>query len=422
MKIQNILLICCCLLTGLQVKADEPKKNNKAQHQVITIGIEQLDKQASELLANRFSSTKIGADELAIAKLNEYNELLKNEDIMFPADELYNSNWDTLNVNPFVKSSVEFPDSYTINCISFTMPIDNGEIKITSKYGPRRRRMHRGTDLKVQVGDTIRASFDGKVRIKSYERRGYGHYLVLRHPNGLETVYGHLSKFLVNENQIVSAGEAIALGGNSGRSTGSHLHFETRFLGKDINPEEIIDFNNGTPHKDEYVFHNIKINGKKRNIYSTSADAIAVHRIKKGETLGHVAAKYGTTVAELCKLNGISKTSTLSIGQPIRFRSKQVSVEATPNAIQQTTPDKKAEPGNDQKNQTLSKSGIPDKKIEVPIENTLDSDGNQYHRIEKGDSLYSLAKKYGTTVEKLCELNNLQDNIILKIGQKIRCS
>ena len=421
MKIHNILLICCCLLIGLQVKADEPKKNNKAQKQVI-IGIEQIDKQASELLANRFSSTKIGAEELAIVEFNEYNELLSNEDILFPADELYNSNWDTLNVNPFVRSTIEFPDSYTINCSSFSMPIDNEEIKITSKYGPRRRRMHRGTDLKVQIGDTIRASFDGKVRIKSFERRGYGHYLVLRHPNGLETVYGHLSAFLVNENQIVRAGEAIALGGNTGRSTGSHLHFETRFLGKDINPEEIIDFKNGTPHKDEYVFHNIKINGKKSNIYSTSADAIAVHRIRKGETLGHVAAKYGTTVAELCKLNGISKTSTLSIGQPIRFRSKQVSVEATPNAIKQTASDKNAEPGSDKKNQTLSKSGASDKKIEVPIENTSSSGDHLYHRIEKGDSLYSLAKKYGTTVEKLCELNNLQDNIILKIGQKIRCS
>ena len=420
MKIQNILLICCCLLAGLQAKADEPKKNNTAQQRVIIVGVEQLDKRASELLANRLSSTKIGADELALAKINEFSELVSRENLMFPADELYNSNWDTINVNPFVKSTIEFPDTYTINCSSFIMPINNDEIKITSKYGPRRRRMHRGTDLKVQIGDTIFSSFDGKVRIKSYERRGYGYYLVLRHPNGLETVYGHLSKYLVKENQIVRAGEAIALGGNTGRSTGSHLHFETRFLGKDINPEEIFDFMNGTPHKDEYVFHNIKINGKKSNIYSTSADAIAVHRIKKGETLGLVAAKYGTTVAELCKLNGISKTSTLSIGQPIRFRSKQVTVEASPNAIKQTTPDTKTEPGSEQK--ISSKSSVTDKKIEVPIENTTDPDGYLYHRIEKGDSLYSVAKKYGTTIEKLCELNNLQDNIILKIGQKIRCS
>jgi len=422
MKTLNILLSCCFLLIVLQAKADEkPKKNNKTQQQTISVDAARLDKQASELMANRISPTKVGADELAISKFDISKEQLTRENLMFPADELYNSNWDTVNVNPFVKTSIEFPESYAINCSSFTMPVDN-EVKITSKYGPRRRRMHRGTDLKVQIGDTIRSAFEGKVRIKSFERRGYGNYLVIRHPNGLETVYGHLSKYLVKENQIVLAGEAIALGGNTGRSTGSHLHFETRFLGKDINPEEIIDFEGGVPHKDEFVFHNIKINGKKSNIYSTSANAIAVHNVKKGETLGMIASKYGTTVADLCNLNGISKTSTLSIGQPIRFRSKQVTVEASPAAIKQTTQDNQAKTENKQNIQSAAKSNNTEKKIEVPVEKTTDSDGNVYHRIEKGDSLYSLAKKYGTTVEKICELNNMQDNIILKIGQKIRCS
>ena len=421
MKIKNLLLLCCIIMIGVHAKAEGPKKNNKAQPQTVIVDAARLDKQASELIANRISPTKVGSDELAIAKLNEYNEHLLKENLMFPADELYNSNWDTINVNPFAKSSIDFPELYTIDCSSFIMPIDN-EIKITSKYGPRRRRMHRGTDLKVQIGDTIRTSFDGKVRIKSFERRGYGYYLVIRHPNGLETVYGHLSKFLVTENQIVHAGQPIALGGNTGRSTGSHLHFETRFLGKDINPEELIDFLNSSPHKDEYVFHNIKINGKKSNIYSTSADAIAVHNVRKGETLSLIAGKYGTTVTELCNLNGISKTSTLSIGQPIRFRAKQVTVEASANAIKQTSPATNAKPENNQKPQTSAKSDTSGKKIEVPIITTTESDGHVYHSIEKGDSLYSLAQKYGTTVEKLCELNNLNYNIILKIGQKIRCS
>ena len=413
-------------MIGLHANAQWPKKNNKVQQKVTPVDADRLNRQASELMANIVSPTKIVSDELAILELsefNEYNEQLSREDLMFPADELYNSNWDTVHVNPFTKSTIDFPESYTIDCSSFIMPIDNNEIKVTSKYGPRRRRMHRGTDLKVQVGDTIRAAFNGKIRIKSFERRGYGNYLVIRHPNGLETIYGHLSKFLVKEDQIVRAGEAIGLGGNTGRSTGSHLHFETRFLGKDINPEEIIDFGSGAPHKDEYVFHNIKINGKKSNIYSTSADAVAVHRIKKGETLSQVANKYGTTIDELCKLNGISRTSTLAIGQSIRFRSKQVTVEASSNAIKQATPDTKATPEKSQKAQAASStSAATDKKIEVPIETTTSPDGHVYHRIEKGETLYSLAKKYDTTVEKLCELNNLQNNIILKIGQKIRCS
>jgi murein DD-endopeptidase MepM/ murein hydrolase activator NlpD len=372
-------------------------------------------------MANRVSSAKIISDELAIAKLEEFNGLIASENRMFPADELYNSNWDTVHVNPFKNIKMNFPDSYSIDCASFVMPVDNENVKINSKYGLRRRRMHRGIDLDLQVGDTIRASFDGKVRIKSYERRGYGYYLVLRHPNGLETVYGHLSKFLVRENQIVRAGEAIALGGNTGRSTGAHLHFETRFLGKDINPAEIIDFENKIPYKDEYIFHNIKVNGKKSNIYSTSADALAVHRVKSGETLSLIARRYGTTVTELCRLNGISQTSTLSIGQAIRFRTKQVTVEASANAIKNTPAPTQTQSAKQHTKPQSPAANAPatNKKIEVPIPST---DASVYHIIQSGDTLYLLSKKYGISIEKLCELNNITQNTIMKIGQKIRCS
>jgi murein DD-endopeptidase MepM/ murein hydrolase activator NlpD len=377
---------------------------------------ERLNRQISELMANRVSAAKIASDELAIAKLDEFNELMAAENLMFPADELYNSSWDTVHVNPFSSGKIDFPDSYNINCASFVMPIDNETIRINSKYGPRGRRMHRGIDLALQVGDTIRAAFDGKVRIKSFERRGYGYYLVLRHPNGLETVYGHLSKFLARENQVVHAGDAIALGGSTGRSSGAHLHFETRFLGKDLNPAEIIDFENKTPYKDEYVFHNIKINGRKSNIYSTSADAVAVHRVKSGETLSQIARKYGTTVAELCRLNGISQTSTLAIGQALRFRTKQVTVEASPDAIQKTQPAKQESVQTPATNTSPSAG----KKIEAPIRTSAEEP--VYHVIKSGDTLYELSKKYGVSIEKICELNNITRNTIMKIGQKIRCS
>jgi murein DD-endopeptidase MepM/ murein hydrolase activator NlpD len=416
MKIRNILFICCGFIVGIQASAEAQRK--KFEQEVPSN--ERLDRQVSELMANRVSPTKIISDELAVAKLDEFNELLAAENLMFPADELYNSNWDTVHVNPFLNTKIEFPDSYNIDCSSFTMPIDNEQIRITSKYGPRRRRMHRGIDLGLQVGDTVRAAFDGKIRIKSYERRGYGYYLVLRHPNGLETVYGHLSKFLVRENQIIRAGEPIALGGNTGRSTGPHLHFETRFLGKDINPAEIIDFENKAPYKDEYAFNNIKINGKKSNIYSTSTDAVAVHRVKQGETLGLIARKYGTSVAELCRLNGISQTSTLSIGQSIRFRAKQVTIEASSNAIQNAQPTKPKKTQTPAANANTSTG----KKIEIPIQTspTDEVSGAIYHKIQSGDTLFSLSKKYGISLEKLCEINNIKQNIILKIGQKIRCS
>jgi murein DD-endopeptidase MepM/ murein hydrolase activator NlpD len=378
-----------------------------------------LKEQASELTAKHIPLTKLETDGVAKVKLEEYKEHVNMENLLFPADELYNSNWDTIHVNPFVSQKINFPESYTVNCNSFTMPINN-DIKITSKYGPRRRRMHRGIDLKVQVGDTIRAAFDGKVRIKSYEKRGYGYYLVMRHPNGLETVYGHLSKFLVKENDIIHAGESIALGGNTGRSTGSHLHFETRFLGIDIDPADIIDFENGQPYKDEYVFNNVKINGKGSNIYTSSDNAYAIHRVKQGETLSGIAQKYGTTVNELCRQNNITNNSKLAIGQQIRFQTKQIKVQATEEVVKQI----------DTKNNTpsstanlKSNNGKSDKIIETPIEKTVaDPDAPLFHEIEKGDTLFSLSKKYGISIEKLCELNNFEDNIIIKVGQKIRCS
>jgi murein DD-endopeptidase MepM/ murein hydrolase activator NlpD len=443
MRILNTFFICFGFIIGVYVNVEG--QDQKSADEMSTN--ERLRKQISELMANRVTSANIMSDELAIAGLE--GGLIAAENRMFPADELYNSNWDTVHVNPFMNTKMDFPDSYSIDCVSFVMPIDRETIRITSKYGPRRRRMHRGIDLGLQVGDTVRAAFDGKVRIKSYERRGYGYYLVLRHPNGLETVYGHLSKFLVQGNQIVRAGEAIALGGSTGRSSGAHLHFETRFLGKDINPAEIIDFENKTPYKDEYVFHNIKINGRKSNIYSTSADALAVHRVKSGETLSHIARKYGTSVAELCRLNGITQTSKLSIGQSLQFRTKQVMVEASPGAIQ-VSPSTQNTHSAAQSGQSSTQNGQPagqkvqavktetlqrpaanvkpsaeERKTEVRDQtpSTGETSGESaYHIIQSGDTLYLLSKKYDVSIEKLCELNNITRNTIMKIGQKIRCS
>ena len=401
---RSILLIAWGLTFGLHVYAQGLKKNTNKQPQTTTIDAARLDKHASELMANYISPVKV-TGEFAVPKFYVLNEQRLIENLMFPADELYNSNWDTTYVDPFKTSSITFPDTYGIDCHTFTIPIDN-EIKITSKYGTRRGRVHAGTDLKLYTGDTVRAAFEGKVRIKNYERRGYGYYLVLRHPNGLETVYGHLSKFLVTENQVVRSGEPIGLGGNTGRSSGSHLHFEMRFLGKHINPEEIIDFANSVPFKDEYVFHNIKVNGKNTNIYATLADAVAVHKVKKGETLSVIARKYGTTIDELCKLNGIKKTSVLSIGQAIRFRVQQTTATSTATVKQTPT--------------TQAVSSTP--TVQKVTEMITTSGESAFYSIQDGDTLSSIARKYNTTVQKLCELNGINDNVIIKPGQKLRCS
>jgi murein DD-endopeptidase MepM/ murein hydrolase activator NlpD len=241
---------------------------------------------------------------------------LEAEEEMFPADELYDGEWD----NEYVKaySGVSVPDSYPIDVSEFVMPVEG---KVTSNYGKRRRRFHYGTDIKLQTGDTVRAAFDGKVRVKKYEKRGYGYYMVLRHPNGLETIYGHLSQFLVEEGENVTAGQAIALGGNTGRSTGSHLHFEFRFLGHAINPGEIIDFEQFCTKDEIYIYEKGKseLPDASSKYAAKGKGKIKYYRIKKGDTLSSIARKTGVSVNRLCKLNKIKTATTLRVGRSIRL-------------------------------------------------------------------------------------------------------
>lgn len=271
---------------------------------------------------------KIKRDLFLLKEIQEERILAEGE---IPVDDLYGGIWNNRYVNAY-RSIENAPDTFRVNLSNFTMPTMG---HVTSNYGPRRRRMHYGIDLKVQVGDTIYAAFDGKVRVKQYERRGYGYYLTLRHPNGLETVYGHLSKFLVDEDQVVKSGEPIALGGNTGRSTGSHLHLEFRFLGNPINPVFIVDFDNKACHKDTYLVtarsydrssKGVNINTlastptrSKANVKNKYASGnVKYHRVKKGDTLGAIARKYKTTVSKLCSLNGISTKTILREGKSIR--------------------------------------------------------------------------------------------------------
>ena len=413
-EIRVLLFICCTtiLVSAVEAKIKEDKGTPKQ-----IVHIKKMDKRVSELMADRVNIRK-NMELKELATLSEI-EMEEKENLMFPADELYGSNWENRWVDPFRGTAkVNFPDSFAIDCSSFVYPIAiDSMARITSKYGPRRRRMHKGIDLKVLKGDTIRAAFNGKVRIKAFERRGYGYYVVLRHPNGLETIYGHLSKILVEENQIVRAGETIGLGGNTGRSTGSHLHFETRFLGQAINPAEIIDFENGVPHQDTYVFHNIKINGRRSNIYTSSSDRMVYHRVKSGDTLGKIARIYGTSVNELCRLNGLKSTSVLRIGQSIRCSAGAVASAKAGTSKPTASASVK---------QTVKTTVAADAAAVASINQTSNAGQQEatpvYHRVKSGDTLGAIAAKYGTTVSKLCELNGITKTTILKLGRSLRCS
>ena len=265
------------------------------------------------------------------------HQLILNEQAETPAADLY-EDWN----NHYAHRATALPDTFKINLRGFCMPTDNRVV--TSNFGARWGRQHKGIDVKVYIGDTIRAAFSGKVRMVKYEAGGYGKYVVIRHGNGLETIYGHMSKHLVAEDEIVEAGQPIGLGGNTGRSTGSHLHFETRLCGVALNPALMFDFKNQDVIGDYYMFYrdtyqkeSIVANrlrgvGGKGNIEADEDTELAIaapaasyakdvkfHKVKRGETLASIARKRGTTIDEICRLNRIGKNIRLMPGQILKY-------------------------------------------------------------------------------------------------------
>jgi len=336
-KLYTLILALIIPLSGFSQTIVKKDKDNEQSDNRAEVNFKQRHSRSANNQNLYADGIKIKRDLSIIEKTQEERSFDADE---IPSDELYGGIWANGFVN--VYGSVENrPDTFHVDLTNFTIPTMG---HVTSQFGKRRRRMHYGIDLKVQKGDTIYAAFEGKVRLCKYERRGYGYYVVLRHSNGLETVYGHLSKFLVNEDDVVRSGDPIALGGNTGRSTGSHLHFEFRFLGRPINPNLIVDFENKVCHRDSYVvtqksfdyLGSAKFLAGKAGTSSSSSAAYATksssktpnkytsgevnyHRIKKGDSLYIIAKRYGTSVNKLCKLNGISTKSKLKIGQTLRI-------------------------------------------------------------------------------------------------------
>ena len=251
---------------------------------------------------------------------------------------VYSKYWNTDIISPYKEIALgSLPKSVAIKLVdslrSYHYPYLG---RITSRYGPRRRRNHNGIDLALKTGDTIYAVFDGRVRFsKSAENGGYGGLVIIRHDNGLETYMGHLSKRLVEANDWVVAGQPVALGGSSGRSTGPHLHFEVRYCGQSFDPERLIDFATGHLRREDFLLRRAYF-----DIYSKydqnfddeianynddkkeEAELVArrYYTVRKGDTLSGIARRNHTTVARICKLNGISAQKPISIGKRLRIR------------------------------------------------------------------------------------------------------
>ena len=252
---------------------------------------------------------------------------------------IFEKYWDTTTLFPYREVDMSgMPKSVVIDLVdsltSYHCPYQ-GSVHPRGKYGPRRRRQHQGVDLPLKTGDPVYATFCGRVRISQYNKGGYGNLVIIRHDNGLETYYGHLSERMVEPGQWVEAGQIIGLGGSTGRSTGPHLHFETRYYGQSFDPERLIDFKNGTLSRETFLlkksffsiysnagqdFEDEIANEEQDKKEAAKKAAMKYYKIRSGDTLGAIARRHGTTVANLCRLNGIKSTTILRIGRSLRVR------------------------------------------------------------------------------------------------------
>lgn len=257
-----------------------------------------------------------------------------------PSVNKYYTSWDTLCVRRYSEIAPTAGDSIYLPLFNdystgFVMPVEG---TFLSPFGYRGRRVHAGIDIKLEQGDPVSVAFDGVVRM-ARKYSGYGNCVVVRHYNGLETLYGHLSKIKVKVNQQVSAGDIIGLGGHTGRASCNHLHFETRFQGKAFNPKQLIDFNTYrllsdtfTVTRSTYGLSRDYIPGISSNIIvaddgnqksksnSKSSKSKKYHTIKSGDTLSALSRKYGTSVKQICSINGIKPSKKLQLGTKIRVR------------------------------------------------------------------------------------------------------
>ena len=262
----------------------------------------------------------------------------------------------------------------------------------TSHFGPRWRRWHYGLDLALPTGEPIYAAFDGVVRISKLNR-SYGNLVIIHHANGLETYYAHMSKRNVVAGQQVKSGDIIGLCGNTGRSRGSHLHFEIRYMGNALNPEHVVNCATHDLVNDELSltpssFRKVG-NSKSRASSGSSKASSGWYRVRQGDTLEKIARRNGTTITQLCKLNGISRNKVLHPGDRLRVTGKAGS--------------------NPEPSPTTTKAGKNSK-----------ASSSATYTVRSGDTLGKIARAHGTTVKKLCRLNGLRESSTLRPGQKLK--
>ncbi len=368
MRLITYIFGCLLLLTGLSLKAQErnlfkkkteievksnsqlfQEKNkkkddldelppllfrNETESIGVTAGSEMQERKFEPIKVlnasiSNFDTTSIDEGENLIVEIEEEAAPEGTEDFVSVAS--YFAIWDTKIIDPYDIDAKEFDEPVDIELYNtaagrnWAAPLEI--VKQTSPFGPRWGRLHAGVDLDLETGYPVNSVFDGIVRVSHYDRSGYGNYVVVRHYNGFETLYGHLASPGAEPGTIVKAGDQIGVGGSTGRSTGSHLHFETRYEGNPMNPKNIYSFNPFEPVSDHIIITARSFDIRSlslKNEFGSVGDKVrsrsrAWTKVRQGDTLGAIARRTGVSIAKLKKLNGMRNSSAIRAGRRIRI-------------------------------------------------------------------------------------------------------
>ena len=311
-----------------------------------------------------------------------------NDDGAESEDEILLEGFDTavIHLPKLDPSTITEPILLQLSRFTYPTPVTS---RPSSHFGPRRRRFHYGLDLAQPTGEPIYAAFDGVVRISKFNR-SYGNLVIIHHANGLETYYAHMSKRHVTVGQQVKSGDVIGLCGNTGRSFGSHLHFEIRYMGNAINPENIISTATHDLIEPTLTLTSSSFRKIAKGVKGSKGSSGGWYRVRQGDTLEKIARRNGTTVKRICQLNGISQNKVLHPGDRLKVSGSASKSSSTKN------------------NSSTSQSSADNQS------------GAATYTVRSGDTLYSIAKRHGTTVKHICQLNGISEKSKLRVGQKLK--
>lgn len=411
---KRFFIAAIALLTISVTLYGAPRRRSKKVH--VPPKLEELPKLPMDTIDTKEEGVKV-----IIFSNNTWSYYYPTKATEYAGNSVFNNFWDTTQV--FAYKGVELidlPKSIDLKLIDndsdFHYPVKG---RVYSVYGPRGRRNHNGVDIPLKMGEPVYSIFEGKVRYSRYNKGGFGNLVIVRHPNGLESWYAHLTRCNVAVNDVVKAGEVIGFGGSTGRSRGPHLHFELRYTDQTFDPQRLLDFENGRLKYNNFVleksFFNIHSKASDQLIEDDDDELLLVddsmsssliedlasgktfreqnmkeaaivapsqteyYTVKKGDFLGKIASKTGVSVNQICRLNGIKANSKLRIGQRLK-------IGGTPSGTS----------------------------------TTKTSSGDVYHTIKSGDTLSGIAARYGTSVDKICSLNGITRVTKLHIGRRLK--